>query len=363
MIRILHCVNQMNRAGLETMLMNSYRCMDRTKIQFDFLTHRPDRGDYDAEIEALGGRIFRAPRLYPWNYPAYFAYMKAFFREHPAYTIIHSHIDAMSFLPLLAAKRAGIPVRIAHSHSTAMDPDFKYPLKQLFRLLLSAVTTHRFACCGTAGEFLFNGSSFRVIPNGIDAEAFRFDPEVRRILRREMALEGKLVIGHVGRLSYAKNQAFLLRIFREITEKSDAVLLMVGTGEQEAALQKLAKRLDISHRVRFLGSREDMAALYSAMDVFLLPSRFEGLPLTGIEAQMAGLPCFFSNRVPGDVSFTGGCSFLPLSAGTDTWAEAIVSAAGKRFAQADCPFDILRVSGELEGIYTGLWKEEPACQR
>ena len=133
MIRVLQCVNNMHRAGLETMLMNYYRNMDRTKIQFDFLTHRPFRSDYDDEIESLGGRVYYAPRLYPQNYPKYFSYMKEFFACHPEYKIVHSHIDSMSYLPLLAAKKAGIPVRIAHSHNTRIDKDFKYPLKCFFR--------------------------------------------------------------------------------------------------------------------------------------------------------------------------------------------------------------------------------------
>ena len=129
MIRILQCVNDMHRAGLETMLMNYYRNIDRDKIQFDFLTHRPNRSDYDDEIESLGGKMYYAPRLYPQNYPEYFKWMKRFFAEHPEYKVVHSHIDAMSYLPLKAAKAANIPVRIAHSHNTSIDKDFKYLLK------------------------------------------------------------------------------------------------------------------------------------------------------------------------------------------------------------------------------------------
>ena len=145
MIRVLQCVNNMHRAGLETMLMNYYRNIDRTKIQFDFLVHRQERSDYDDEIESLGGRIYRAPRLYPQNYPAYFRYMKQFFRDHPEYKIVHSHIDAMSYLPLLAAKRARVPVRIAHSHSTSIDKDTKYWIKQGFRFLIPSVATQFFS--------------------------------------------------------------------------------------------------------------------------------------------------------------------------------------------------------------------------
>ena len=354
MIRILQCVNQMNRAGLETMLMNSYRRMDREQIQFDFLTHRAFSGDYDEEILALGGRIYRAPRLYPWNYPAYFFWMRRFFREHPEYTVIHSHMDAMSFLPLLAAKRAGVDVRIAHSHSTDMDLDWKYPLKQLFRRGLPAVSTHRLACSREAGMFLFGNHDFQLLPNGIDGDAFRFDPAARQRLRRELELEGKFTVGHVGRLTYAKNQEFLLRVFRELLGQTDGVLLLVGTGEKEAFLKAQAKKLGISDRVRFLGNREDVAALYSAMDVYVMPSRYEGFPLAVMEAQMAGLPCFLSHRMTGAVDFTGGCTFLPLAAGEQHWAEAICEARGKRYPVADCPMDSRRTAETMTALYTML---------
>lgn len=138
-MRILQVVNDMHRAGLETMLMNYYRNIDRTKIQFDFLTHRPYKSDYDDEILSLGGRMYYAPRLYPQNYIQYFRWMDKFFEEHLEYQIMHSHIDSMSYLPLLAAKRANVPVRIAHSHNTSIDRDLKYPLKQLFRTRITKV--------------------------------------------------------------------------------------------------------------------------------------------------------------------------------------------------------------------------------
>ena len=185
MIRILQCVNDMHRAGLETMLMNYYRNIDRTKIQFDFLTHRPYRSDYDDEIEKMGGKVYYAPRLYPQNYPNYFKWMKNFFKEHPEYKIVHSHIDTMSYLPLLAAKKAGVPIRIAHSHNTSLDRDFKYLLKQYFRLRINSVCTHRLACGKEAGTFLFGNRDFKVIPNAIDAEKFYFNKDLRDEKRKE----------------------------------------------------------------------------------------------------------------------------------------------------------------------------------
>lgn len=358
MIRILQCVNNMHRAGLETMLMNYYRNIDRDKFQFDFLVHRQERSDYDDEIERMGGRIFRAPRLYPQNYPAYFAYMKRFFREHPEYRIIHSHIDTMSFLPLLAGKMAGVPVRIAHSHSTSLDRDAKYPLKQLFRLGLGSVATHYFSCGQAAGEFLFRGSDFQLIPNAIDADAFRYSEAVRRAKRQELELEDKLVLGHVGRLTAVKNHEFLLAVFAQVLQaEPNSVLLLAGTGELEQKIRSTADSLGISEHVRFLGNRSDVSALYQAMDVFVMPSLYEGLPLVGVEAQFAGLPCALSDRISREVRFAENCCFLSLDQSPEIWAHRIIQLgrAGRITHPVDCQkYDMKYARRILEACYTEL---------
>lgn len=324
MIRILQCVNDMHRAGLETMLMNYYRNIDRTKIQFDFLTHRPYRSDYDDEIEKMGGKVYYAPRLYPQNYPNYFKWMKNFFKEHPEYKIVHSHIDTMSYLPLLAAKKAGVPIRIAHSHNTSLDKDFKYLLKQYFRLRINSVCTHRLACGKEAGTFLFGNRDFKVIPNAIDAEKFYFNKDLRDEKRKELGLVGKFVVGHVGRLSYQKNHKFLIEIFNELLKKeSDSILLLVGVGEKEEELRRQVKNLGIDDKVRFLGNRSDVNELYQAMDVFVMPSFFEGIPVVGVEAQFADLPCIFSDKVPEEVKFSSKVEFISLSAEYNIWVNRI----------------------------------------
>ena len=295
MIRILQCVNDMHRAGLETMLMNYYRHIDRTKIQFDFLTHRPYRSDYDDEIEALGGKIYYAPRLYPQNYPKYFKWMKQFFKEHPEYKIVHSHIDAMSYLPLKAAKMAGVPIRIAHSHSTSIDKDFKYLLKQIYRYKLNSVTTNEFSCGELAGDFLFRNKEYTIIPNAVEAKKFYFDKNVRNKIRDDMAISlNTLVLGHVGRISYPKNHKFLIDIFKEVySMKPNSKLLIVGSGEMEKEIKSYAQESGINEQIVFLGNRSDTNLLYQAFDIFMLPSLFEGVPLVGVEAQFSDLPCFF----------------------------------------------------------------------
>lgn len=324
MIRILQCVNDMHRAGLETMLMNYYRNIDRTKIQFDFLTHRPYRSDYDDEIEKMGGKVYYAPRLYPQNYPNYFKWMKNFFKEHPEYKIVHSHIDTMSYLPLLAAKKAGIPIRIAHSHNTSLDRDFKYLLKQYFRLKINSVCTHRLACGEEAGKFLFGNRSFKVIPNAIDAEKFYFNEELRNKKREELGIKSEFVIGHVGRLSYQKNHKFLIEIFKELLKtEPESLLLLVGVGEKEQEIRNQVEDLGIDDKVRFLGNRSDVNELYQAMDVFVMPSFFEGIPVVGVEAQFAGLPCIFSDKVPEEVKFSSKTNFISLNSSVVDWVTSI----------------------------------------
>lgn len=360
MIRVLQCVNNMHRAGLETMLMNYYRHIDRTKIQFDFLVHRQERADYDDEIEALGGRIFRAPKLMPWNYPAYFALMKQFFREHPEYKIVHSHIDSMSYLPLLAAKRAGVPIRIAHSHNTFIDWDYKYFLKQYFRYQLLSVATHCMACGEEAGKFLFRGASFSVLPNAIDMEKFYFDPSIRERKRKELGVADSFVVGHVGRFSAQKNHEFLITVFDALSrKKEDTILLLVGTGEKESQIREQVARHGLEDKVFFLGSRNDVAELYQAMDVFVLPSLFEGVPLVGIEAQTSGLPCVFSNKVPKEVEVTDSCSFLPLEMSLEKWIEVIANGVeadrteiGKQDKQQN--YNIINAVNQIESFYFSL---------
>ncbi len=360
MIRVLQVVNNMHRAGLETMLMNYYRNIDRTQIQFDFLTHRPQKDDYDEEIESLGGTVYHAPRLYPQNYPAYFQYMKRFFTEHPEYQIVHSHIDAMSYLPLLTAKHAGVPVRIAHSHSTSIDRDFKYFLKQFFRTQIPSVANVYFACGGEAGKFLFRARDFQVIPNAVDAQQFYFQPETRKQKRQELAVEGKLVVGHVGRISYVKNHKFLIEIFYEIKKQNpDAVLLLAGVGEKETEVRSQVHALGLDSQVHFLGSRSDVNALYQAMDVFVMPSFFEGIPMVGIEAQISGLPCVFSDGVPKEICFGRQSHFLSLQEPAKTWADAVLAAVGEERNTDDAAvqtsgYDIRFAHSMLEEKYLSL---------
>lgn len=363
MIRILHVVNDMHRAGLETMLMNYYRNIDRTKIQFDFLTHRPEKSDYDDEIIEMGGKVYYAPRLYPQNYPAYFKYMKKFFAEHPEYKIIHSHIDAMSYLPLRAAKKAGVPIRIAHSHNTSIDKDFKYILKQFFRSRITTVANYYCACGKEAGKFLFKDKDITVIPNAIEVDKFLFNNDVRKCKREKLGLKDEFVLGHVGRLSYQKNHKFLIKVFSEVHKKNkNTVLLLIGVGEKEQEIKEQIHSLGLDSAVKFLGNRSDVNELYQVMDVFVMPSFFEGIPVTGIEAQFGNLPCIFSTKVPQEVSFTDKCKFLSLEENIDNWTETILkvnpSVRGKSSTAENSWYNIKNAKSILEDYYNNISMEE-----
>ena len=335
MIRILQVVNIMDRAGLETMLMNYYRSIDRSQIQFDFLTHRETPGAYEKEIMTLGGKVYRAPRLYPQNYPAYFTYMSKFFREHREYKIIHSHIDTMSAFPLYAAKRAGIPWRIGHSHSSKLDWDAKFPIKYVAKLLMPYEANVYCACSEKAAKFMYPGRQVKIIHNAIDMSCFQYNQETRRSVRKKLGLEGKLVIGHVGRFYYVKNQSFLLDIIKEIKIKNPNVrLLLIGKGEDEFMLREKTKKLQIQENVIFLIDRSDVCELYQAMDIFVMPSIFEGLPVVGIEAQANGLPCLFSDSISKEVLLTKQAKMMSITQPSAVWADKILTL--KRNAQMDC---------------------------
>ena len=324
-IRILHIVTYMGRGGLETMLMNYYRAIDRAKVQFDFLTHRDFRADYDDEIEALGGKIYRLPNLNPFS-RSYLGALDRFFREHPEYRIVHSHLDCMSAIPLKAAKKHGVPVRIGHAHNSNQPRDAKYLLKLFYKRMIAGQATQLFACSEEAGRWMFGNADFRVLNNAIDAGKYAFDADIRSTVRHELGLPADaLVVGHVGRFDPLKNHRFLVEIFEKMPE--DARLLLVGDGVLRPDVEQQAEALGIRDRVLFTGVRTDVDRLLQAMDVFLMPSLFEGLPVSIVEAQAAGLPCLISDKVPIECKKTELVTQIPLEASPDEWAEAVLSAA------------------------------------
>ena len=321
-IRILQCVSNMDRAGIETMLMNFYKNIDKEKIQFDFLCNKSKPGDYDDEIKSLGGKIYVSPGLSPFKWFKYQKYMKNLFKEHPEYKIIHCQNEAMGFPALYAAKKANIPVRIAHSHNTTTRLDLKWPIKIIYKYLLRTVATDFVACSHAAGKYLF-GKDVKIINNAIDIEKFTYNELIRNKIRKNMKLDNKFVIGHVGRFEPQKNHEFLVRMFNEYQKQDkNAILLLIGTGTLEKKIKKLVHKLNLEDKVVFTGNISNVNEMYQVMDVFVLPSFHEGLPVVGIEAQISGLKCILSNKITEETKITDNIEFLPID-DYNNWIEQI----------------------------------------
>lgn len=362
-IRVLHVVTYMGRGGLETMIMNYYRHIDRKQIQFDFLVHREFRADYDDEIEALGGRIYRLSRLVPWS-SSYNKSLNHFFASHPEYRIVHVHQDCLSSVILKAAKKQGVPVRIAHSHSSSQDKNLRYIIKMLYKRRIPENATRLFACGKDAGDWMFRGAPYQVINNAIDVAAYTYSPENDTEKRKELGLANEFVVGHVGRFNPPKNHHFLLETFTSLLKKEpNAVLLLVGGGDGLDSARMQAQTLGIADQVRFLGIRGDVAELMQVMDVFVFPSLYEGLPVTMVEAQAAGLPCLISDRVPTECILTNGLvDILPLSAAPDVWAEKILEKRSipridRRAEIAAHGFDITAEAVKLQEFYLNAYEQ------
>jgi len=360
----------MDRAGIETMLMNYYRHMDRTKIQFDFLCNKQKPGAYEDEIRALGGRIYRTPGLNPAKYPRYLRYMKAVFRENPGYRIAEGHNGAFALYALYAAKVNGVPVRIAHSHNASLGLDWKLPLKLVCRLLLPAVLTQRFACGRAAAECMYGKTAaaeggYEWIPNAIETDRFLFNRDTRSRLRAEYGLSDKHVVGHIGRFVLQKNHAFLLKVFSQLAKLDDkARLVLLGDGAGLEKMKRKTVRLGIAEKVLFMGNVPNANEWYQAFDCFVLPSLWEGLPVVGIEAQAADLPCVFSDRVTREAALSGRVEFLSLKSPVERWTDALERALARTEREdrakliADSGYDVSLETVRLQNRYLALAGEQ-----
>lgn len=362
-IRILHVVTYMGRGGLETMLMNYYRHIDRSKVQFDFLVHRAFEADYDREILALGGKIFHVSRLIPWS-GAYKKELKRFFEKHPEYKIIHVHQDCLSSVALRCAEECGIPVRIAHSHSSSAVKNIKYPIKAYYMKQISKYATDLFACGKQAGDWMFCGANYRVVHNAIDCTAYQYFSETANKKRTEFNADHASIIGHVGNFTPAKNHSFLAEIFYEIhKENPNTKLLLVGGGDGKRAIQAQATSMGLQEHIIFTGVRTDVNELMQAMDIFVFPSLYEGLPVTMIEAQAAGLPCVISENVPDEcVVTTGLVTAKKLSDTPQEWAQHILKRIHCPRTDHTCEiaaagYDIVTAAKQLEKFYVQKYEE------
>lgn len=362
-IRILNLFTIMDCGGAETMVMNYFRNIDRTKVQFDFMVHREERGVYDDEIERLGGNIYRMPQIRPWSSNSYRKAVRNFYASHPEYRIIHSHMSELGIYDFIEAEKQGVPCRICHAHNRPYGIDLKSPVRWYYKTRMIPYITHMFICGKESGDWLFgkkNESQFIQMNNAIDAKRYSYDAQTRQRVRERLGIvSSQPVVGHIGRFSAQKNHTFILDIFQRVLKTiPDALLLLIGDHKTEIGAQMIdkAEKLKIDRQVRFLGVCDDIPDLLNAMDVFLFPSLFEGLSVASIEAQAAGLPCLISDKVPLECKKTDLVKQIPLSASPERWAEAVVEAAKTERRNtyqeiASAGFDIKENAEWLENFY------------
>ncbi len=357
-IRVLQAVPAMDMGGLEMFIMNVYRHIDRSKVQFDFLYHYNRPCVFDAEIETLGGHIFRASIRQNNNVLKYCRFLDHFFATHP-YPILHGHYSGFGLFYNHYAKKHGVAVRIGHSHNTHTEKSLSGFFDAVMSSFFKYGITHRLSCGVEAGKALYKTNDFTVFPNGIELERFLYNAEKRQAARQRFGLEDALVFGHVGRFTQQKNHDFLLDIFAQLeSRRPGARLLLAGEGPLLEETRRKAAALGLAEKVVFAGLQRDTPALYNAMDCFLLPSLFEGFPVVLVEAQANGLPCFVSDAVSPEAALTSGLHFLPLAAGAAGWAETILAQplarTDNRQALTDAGYDIATTAARLLAFYLGL---------
>ena len=366
-IRVAHIIGKWLGGGVEAVVMNYYRHIDRSKIQFDFLCDEDSTNIPYEEIEQLGGRVILIP-----PYQKVFKYQKELIRifKENNYKIVHSHINTLSIFPLRAAKKAGVKVRIAHSHSTTNKKEWKKNLlKQVLRPFSKVYATNYMCCSELAGRWLFGDKTYDsgqvyLLNNAINLDKFKYNEKLRKEKRKELGIsDDTLVIGHIGRFVAQKNHTFLIDIFNEVHKKNpNSLLLLVGQGPLKEEIENKVKELKLNDSVRFLGQRNDANELYQVFDVFCLPSLYEGLPVVGVEAQASGLLCILSDAMTKETKVIESTKFNSLKNNSLNWADLILNSM-KNYKRNDTSgemtenkFNIEVEEKYLEKYYSNLFK-------
>lgn len=338
-IRVLQVLGRLDRGGAETMIMNLYRHIDREQIQFDFVIHTTECCDYTEEVKRLGGRIFSMKPFRASTAIYYRKQWKEFFAEHPEYHIIHGHMRSTASIFLDEAKKAG-RVTIAHSHNTSSGKGLSAIVKNVLQYSIRYKADYLFACSKWAGEWLYGkkaceSDKFHLLLNGIEPEKFQYSEDVRNAVRNrffamefskdDLVQDDSLLFLHIGRLETQKNHVFLLQVMKEIVRKRpNSQLLLCGVGPLEQKLKEQATILGIEAQVHFLGIRDDIPDLMKAADGIIFPSLFEGLPVTLVEAQAAGLPVLMSNTITNEVILTELVKTMTLEESFEAWANTML---------------------------------------
>jgi glycosyltransferase involved in cell wall biosynthesis len=329
LIRVLHVLGHLDANGAESRTMDIYRAVDKKKVQFDFAVHTDERCDYHDEVEEMEGKVYHFPRFRGKNYNEYNKAWDSFFKEHPEYQIIHGHLTNPGYIYLNAAKKNGVPVRIAHTRNSQKENFIKKMTGKLSRF----PATDLFAVSGIAGVNEFGHKRMRngdvkIIPNAIHAEKYIYNYEKRQEKRKELGIEGKFAVFNISRFHPQKNHKFLVEAFKYIAAKENAVLVLVGDGPLRDEIEQQIKELHLENNVIFTGIRNDIPELLQAMDVLLFPSLFEGMPGVVLEAQAAGLPAVISDSITEEVKITDLVQSLPLKDGSEAFAEKTLQFIG-----------------------------------
>lgn len=356
-------IGSLNIGGSQTMIMNLYRNIDREQIQFDFILDHPEQLFFAEEVKSLGGKIYFMPEFTGTNLLGVRKAWHRFFREHPEYKILHSHVRSYASVYLPIARRYGVKT-IIHSHSTSNGRGIKSLVKRIMQYPLRHQADYCFSCSQEAGEWLFgkkiasNDRHF-IVRNAIDAEKFRYNEDVRREYRAKLGVNDQTVYVHVGRFHPAKNHDFLLRVFSKIhARNSNTVLLLLGDGELQTSIEKQIQELGLQNAVHLPGGSSEVHKWLQAADCFLFPSLWEGLGIVAVEAQAAGLPCICSDQVPPLVKVMDSCRFIPLD--EEKWVAAAMSAAPDRQDSYDqivvAGYDVHATSQWLYEFYSKIWR-------
>ncbi|MUV37170.1 putative glycosyltransferase EpsF [Lentibacillus sp. JNUCC-1] len=364
MIRVLHVVSSMGRGGIETFIMNIYRKIDRSKVQFDFLVHTQEKCAYDTEIRSLGGRIFSiTPRKHGMLENR--KDLNNFFKEHKEYKIVHQHLSSLTYIePLKLAKKHNVPIRIVHSHNTMQGGIFIHKYIHKFnKRFIGSIATHYFACSRLAAKWLYpkkqyNNNNYQIINNAIDTERFVYNEEIRRVKREELGIEDSFTLGHVGRFTHQKNHELLIDIFKNIHDRCENTkLILVGDGELRKSIEEKVQKLHLKDKVIFTGVRSDIPELLQAMDVFVMPSYHEGLPVTVVEAQASGVPCVLSTNITQEIEILNIVEWCNLTDDLSTWTNSILNFKkinhrnNKKNEIIKAGYDVNDLAKRLEKIY------------
>ena len=368
-IRVAQIMGKWVGGGVEAVVMNYYRHINRSKVQFDFICDEDSINIPYDEIKTLGGKVILIP-----PYQEIIRYHKTLKRvlKDGKYKIVHSHINTLSVFSLFAAKCAGIPIRIAHSHSTTNKKEKKkHLLKQLLRPFSKLFATDFMCCSEHAGRWLFGNKEYNkgnvyLLNNAIDIDKFKYNEKIRKEVRNELGIkDDALVIGHIGRFVEQKNHEFLIEIFKEVHNKNkNSILLLVGQGPLMEKIKNKVKSLSLEGNVIFLGQRKDVNRLYQTFDVFLLPSLYEGLGMVLIEAQTSGLYCIASTEIPKTAQVTNNLQFISLSNNPEYWSKKILEYYKKNnrkklnIETIEKNFSIYNEANKLTDFYKNKYKEK-----